>query len=51
MWQQYDAGAMVDKKSSVKLRVSKGPAPTTTTTTTAAPAPTEPELDGPADGN
>lgn len=50
MWQQYDAGAMVDKKSSVKLRVSKGPAPTTTTTTT-APAPTEPELDGPADGN
>lgn len=51
MWQQYDAGAMIDKKSSVKLRVSKGPAPTTTTTTTAAPAPTEPELDGPADGN
>ncbi|MBQ3466658.1 MAG: Stk1 family PASTA domain-containing Ser/Thr kinase [Firmicutes bacterium] len=50
MWQQYDAGAMIDKKSSVKLRVSKGPAPTTTTTTT-APAPTEPELDGPADGN
>ena len=27
MWQQYDAGALVDKKSSVKLRVSKGPAP------------------------
>ena len=52
MWQQYDAGASIDKGSSVKLRVSKGPEPTTTTTTTttttAAP---EPELDGPADGN
>ena len=47
MWQQYDAGAMIDKGSSVKLRVSKGPEPTTTTTTT---EPTEPELDGPADG-
>ena len=45
MWQQYDAGAMIDKGSSVKLRVSKGPEPTTTTV-----APTEPELDGPADG-
>ena len=43
MWQQYDAGAMIDKGSSVKLRVSKGPQPTTTTTQT------EPELDGPAD--
>jgi len=52
MWQQYDAGASIDKGSSVKLRVSKGPEPTTTTTTTttAAPTPTEPELDGPADG-
>ena len=49
MWQQYDAGASIDKGSSVKLRVSKGPEPTTTTTTTTAPAPTEPELDGPAD--
>ena len=46
MWQQYDAGAAIDKGSSVKLRVSKGPEPTTTTTTA---APTEPELDGPAD--
>ena len=46
MWQQYDAGAAIDKGSSVKLRVSKGPEPTTTTTTTQ----TEPELDGPADG-
>ena len=45
MWQQYDAGASIDKGSSVKLRVSKGPEPTTTTTTTQ----TEPELDGPAD--
>ncbi|MGX8774231.1 MAG: Stk1 family PASTA domain-containing Ser/Thr kinase [Bacillota bacterium] len=43
MWQQYDAGALIDKGSSVKLRVSKGPQPTTTTTET------EPELDGPAD--
>ncbi len=52
MWQQYDAGASIDKGSSVKLRVSKGPEPTTTTTTTtttAAPTETEPELDGPAD--
>ena len=46
MWQQYDAGAAIDKGSSVKLRVSKGPEPTTTTTTEAQ---TEPELDGPAD--
>ena len=46
---ELDAGASIDKGSSVKLRVSKGPEPTTTTTTTAAPAPTEPELDGPAD--
>ena len=44
MWQQYDAGAAIDKGSSVKLRVSKGPQPTTTA------APTEPELDGPVDG-
>jgi len=49
MWQQYDAGASIDKGSSVKLRVSKGPEPTTTTTTTVAPTPTEPDLDGPAD--
>ena len=48
MWQQYDAGAAIDKGSSVKLRVSKGPEPTTTTTTTTV-APTEPELDGPVD--
>ena len=45
MWQQYDAGASIDKGSSVKLRVSKGQEPTTTPTTTQ----TEPELDGPAD--
>ena len=48
MWQQYDAGSSIDKGSSVKLRVSKGPKPTTTTTTTTVPE-TEPELDGPAD--
>ena len=47
MWQQYDAGASIDKGSSVKLRVSKGPEPTTTTTTTTTQ--TEPELDDPAD--
>ena len=46
MWQQYDAGSSIDKGSSVKLRVSKGPKPTTTTTTVTE---TEPELDGPAD--
>ena len=48
MWQQYDAGATIDKGSSVKLRVSKGPEPTTTTTT-APPTTTEtePEYDDP----
>ena len=51
MWQQYDAGASIDKGSSVKLRVSKGPEPTTTTTTTTTAPPTttetEPEYDDP----
>jgi len=34
MWQQYEPGAPLDKGSSVKIRVSKGPEP--------APAPTQP---------
>ncbi|MDD4200595.1 MAG: PASTA domain-containing protein [Eubacteriales bacterium] len=41
MWQQYDAGAALEKGTYVKLRVSKGTkpteAPTTKATTTAAP--------------
>ncbi|MBQ6401104.1 MAG: Stk1 family PASTA domain-containing Ser/Thr kinase [Firmicutes bacterium] len=46
MWQQYDSGSRLDKNTSVRLTVSKGPQPTTTTTTTTQPpttqAPTEP---------
>lgn len=33
MWQQYDSGARLDKNTSVRLTVSKGPQPTTMTTT------------------
>ena len=46
IWQQYDSGSRLDKNTSVKLTVSKGPEPTTTVApTTAAPTtqvPTEP---------
>ena len=38
MWQQYEAGQRLDKNTSVKLTVSKGPQPTTTQ----APIPTMP---------
>jgi len=38
MWQQYEAGQRLDKNTSVKLTVSKGPQPTTTQ----APTPTMP---------
>ena len=31
MWQQYEAGAPLDRGTSVKIRVSKGPKPEPTT--------------------
>ena len=37
MWQQYDSGERLEKNTSVRLTVSKGPKPTTTTTTTQPP--------------
>ena len=44
MWQQYDSGERLEKNTSVKLTVSKGPQPTTTTQ---APQPTPPPTEVP----
>ncbi len=53
IWQQYDSGSRLDKNTSVKLTVSKGPEPTTTVApTTVAPTtqvPTEPPEEEPED--
>lgn len=42
MWQQYESGQRVEKNTSVKVTVSKGPQPTTTTK---APPPTQPTIE------
>ena len=46
MWQQYDSGERIDRNTSVRLTVSKGPKPTTTAPPTKpTPTITEPDED------